>query len=236
MSLPFESGPLPVVSRERLTDQTAAALREFILRNHLAPGTRLPSETVMAKSLGVSRNVLRQAVASLQGLGMLRVNQGSGTYVADLADTEIFQQIAAWMSSDTLSEQDYLEVRGIWERGIYQLVLQRAQTDDFDRLDALAAEIAESHNQEETDSRHQTFHEELLAVTGNPFLVTIDTIVRRFFWEFGYQRGLVRKPPTTRVLGGHGEIAQLLRLRDPALIGRMIDVHLAPHLSVDDEA
>ncbi len=46
---------------------------------------------------------------------MLRVAQGSGTYVADVADTDVFRQIAAWMGSATVSERDYLEVRSIWE-------------------------------------------------------------------------------------------------------------------------
>jgi DNA-binding FadR family transcriptional regulator len=61
-------------------------------------------------------------------------------------------------------------------------------------------------------------------------------ILYRFFWEFGYRDGLVRKPPEVRVLEGHRTIVQLLRTGDPRTISRMIDVHLSPHLHADDEA
>lgn len=231
----FRVGELRALTRQRLTHQTAAALREYILENKLAPGTRLPAEPMLASALGVSRNVLRQAVASLEALGMLRVTHGSGTYVADVADTEVFRQIAAWIGSDTLREGDFLEVRSLWERGIYELVLDRAGPEDLDRLDEFSTAMIETDDPREFSANHQEFHEALLRATGNQFLVTVGTILHRFFWEFGYEHGRVRKPPVTRVVDSHRVIVQLLRSRDPAAIQQMIDVHLSPHLSADDE-
>jgi GntR family transcriptional repressor for pyruvate dehydrogenase complex len=230
---PPPSGPLYAVSRERLTERAEAVLREYIVANRLAPGTQLPPEPSLADSLGVSRNVLRQAVASLQG--MLRVTQGSGTFVADPANTEVFQRIADWMGPDTLTEKDYLEVRAIWERGVYELVLERATPSDLDRLDEIASMLLETGDPKDIHARHLEFHELMLAVTGNSFLVTMGNILYRFFWEFGYRDGLVRKPPEVRVLEGHRTIVQFLRTGDPGTISQMIDVHLSPHLHADDK-
>ena len=236
MTGPVKSGELRVVTRTRLTDQTADALREYILTARLAPGTRLPAETALADSLGVSRNVLRQAVASLEGLGMLRVTQGSGTYVADHADTDVFRQIAAWMAPETLSEPDYLEVRAIWERGIYALVMDRAGPTDLDRLEELADAILEADDADEAATRHDKFHDALLRLTGNQFLVTMGTILHRFFWEFGYRDSAVRKPPSQRLLESHRSIVRMLRSGDQADIERMIELHLTPRLSTDEKA
>lgn len=236
MNDPLRVPELQTLSRQRLTHQTAAALREYVLENKLVPGTRLPAEPILASSLGVSRNILRQAVASLEALGMLRVTQGSGTYVADVADSDVFRQIAAWIGSDTLSECDYLEVRAIWERGIYELVLDRAQPEDLDRLDELSAAMIETEDPHEFTEHHQQFHETLLRATSNQFLVTVGTILHRFFWAFGYEHARVRKPPQSRVLDSHRRIAQLLRSRDPGAIQQMIDLHLSPHLSTDSDA
>src|ERR1700681_4528100 len=144
----------PVV-RQRLTEGAATALREFIVKNRLAPGTRLPAEPSLAASLGVSRNVLRQAVASLNGVGMLRVTQGSGTYVADIADSDVFQQIAAWIGTEPLSETDYLEVRVIWERRLYELVMERASSADLDRLDEIASAMLEADDPAEVTALHE---------------------------------------------------------------------------------
>jgi GntR family transcriptional regulator, transcriptional repressor for pyruvate dehydrogenase complex len=234
MSPSLDATPLRVVSRERLADRTGAALREYIIANHLAPGTRLPAETSLATSLGVSRNVLRQAVAALQALGMLRVEQGSGTYVADVADADVFRQIAAWMGSDVLHERDYLEVRGIWERGIYEQVMKRALPADFDRLDITAAAMVDSDDPDEAAALHGVWHDALLHATHNAFLVTMGTILSRFFWEFGYRDAQVRKPPPGRLLSSHIKIAGWLRDGDRATIERMIGLHLEPHLAEDD--
>jgi GntR family transcriptional repressor for pyruvate dehydrogenase complex len=231
VSPPLGEKALRAVSREKLRERTAAELREYVLVNRLAPGTQLPAESELAATLGVSRNVLRQAVASLEGLGMLRVAHGSGTYVADPADSEIFQQIAAWIGTEKLSEPEYFEVRAIWERGIYALAMQRATAGQLDRLDALASAMADSADPDELGSRHAEFHQVLLEMTGNSFLVTMGTILARFFWEFGYRNAHVRKPPQDQLLAGHREIADLLRRRDPAMVEEVVEAHLSPDRS-----
>ncbi|MGH7918615.1 MAG: FadR/GntR family transcriptional regulator [Candidatus Dormibacteraceae bacterium] len=226
--------PLRAISRESLAEQAATALRDYILANQLAPGHRLPAEPVLAAQLGVSRNVLRQAVASLQTIGVLRVTHGSGTFVADPADSDVFQQIAGWMGSKPVSERDYLEVRGIWERGVYDLVLRHATAEDLERLEDMASGMETAAGKEEAERLHDAYHEALLETTGNPFLVTMGTILQRFFFEFAYQDAVARKPPEPRLWTSHREILRLLRRRDPELIGRMVDLHVAPHLKGDD--
>ena len=235
MGSPVVHRSLGSVSREGLTQRAAAALRSYIVANRLAPGTRLPAGPVLAASLGVSDNVLRQAVASLVGLGMLRVVHGSGTYVADISDSEVFKQIAAWIEPESVSEHNYLEVRAIWERGIYELVLKRAQPADLDNLEELASAMVNANDPKDVGAYHQAFHEALWRTTGNPFLVTLGNLMQRFFWEFAYRDGLDFGPPLGRFLSGHGSIVQLLRSGDPAVVEQIIDLHLAPHLG-DEEA
>jgi GntR family phosphonate transport system transcriptional regulator len=45
------------------------------------PGTRLPSETALAKRFGVNRHTLRQAVGALSTAGLVSVQHGRGTFV-----------------------------------------------------------------------------------------------------------------------------------------------------------
>lgn len=188
----------------------------------------------LATELGVSRNVVRQAVASLEGLGMLHVAHGSGIYVAHPADTQVFHQLATWIGSEAITEKDYLEVRGIWERGIYCLVMERATPQDLDRLADLAEAMVVTDDPGETTARHDHFHQVLLRLTGNSFLVTMGTILYRFFWELGYRNDRVRKPPSTRLLQAHQTLVQLLAKRDNSLLQAIVDIHLSPELDSND--
>lgn len=63
-----------------LTDQAKAHIKEQILSNEFADG-RIPSESVLASELGVSRTTVRDALSRLENEGVLFRRQGSGTYV-----------------------------------------------------------------------------------------------------------------------------------------------------------
>jgi GntR family transcriptional regulator, phosphonate transport system regulatory protein len=63
----------------------ANELSEAIARGVYEPGQRLPSEHVLAEQFGVNRHTIRRSLASLCQKGLVRITQGSGTYVEDFA-------------------------------------------------------------------------------------------------------------------------------------------------------
>jgi len=135
---------LQTLPRERLIDRAAEAIKDHILTNELKGGDRLPSELELARSLGVSRNVIRQAVSSLEMLGVVSVARGRGIYVADLADTDVFRQLAAWIDTSELDNDEYVEVRSIFERGVFELIVKNASEGELDRIGAIARSLQEA--------------------------------------------------------------------------------------------
>lgn len=76
------SGRLYSVKQPRsLATEAAETLRSAIRDGRLRPGEQLPSEPVLAESLGLSRGTLRQAVAVLEQEGLLFRRRGLGTFV-----------------------------------------------------------------------------------------------------------------------------------------------------------
>src|SRR5262245_28031129 len=72
----------PLRPARNLTDEVIGRLKKEIGAGRLAPGTRLPTEQELMAALGVSRTVLREAVAALRADGLVTTRQGSGAYVA----------------------------------------------------------------------------------------------------------------------------------------------------------
>ena len=64
--------------------QVKAYLLDYIKQNHLKRNDQLPSEAAIAKTLGVSRNTLREAYISLENEGVIIRRHGIGTFVAHL--------------------------------------------------------------------------------------------------------------------------------------------------------
>lgn len=68
-----------------LADQVMARLSADIRGGRLAPGARLPTEQALTAEFGISRTVVREAVAALRADGLVVTRRGSGAYVADPA-------------------------------------------------------------------------------------------------------------------------------------------------------
>ena len=65
-----------------LTDEVVERIADDIRKGRFAPGARLPTEQELVAALGVSRTVVREAVAALRADGMVTTRQGSGAFVA----------------------------------------------------------------------------------------------------------------------------------------------------------
>ena len=72
----------PLRPARNLTEEVVARIAEEIRKGRLAPGARLPTEQELMKAMGVSRTVVREAVAALRADGLVTTRQGSGAFVA----------------------------------------------------------------------------------------------------------------------------------------------------------
>ncbi len=74
------------LSSGRLYSIIAALIRKRIHSGLLSPGERLPSHAALAKKYEVAIVTIRQAIEVLESEGLLRRQQGSGTFVADTVE------------------------------------------------------------------------------------------------------------------------------------------------------
>ena len=77
------SGFQPLSAPRSLTQQLFTRLASDITSGKLAPGSRLPTEQEMIAATGVSRTVVREAVAHLRAEGLVITRQGVGAFVAE---------------------------------------------------------------------------------------------------------------------------------------------------------
>lgn len=82
------------LKRTNLTSQVAESVRSYITDNGLRPGDRLPAERELTEMLGVSRNILREALKGLAAIGLIEARQGDGTFVSGVDYSSLIQQAA----------------------------------------------------------------------------------------------------------------------------------------------
>lgn len=97
------------ISRKNAAEAVFDELRSAIVSGRIEVGTRLPSETHLAKSYGVSRPVIREALRSLQTLGMTQTRTGSGTFVTTSAPSANLSY-SGYSARDLIEARPFIEV------------------------------------------------------------------------------------------------------------------------------
>ena len=84
--------------------QISAWLKELIETGRYRKGEQLPSEVELARMCEVTRTTVRQAIAELTALGLLRKEKGTGTFVAAPVPAELRQKLTHISSTTDLMQ------------------------------------------------------------------------------------------------------------------------------------
>ena len=122
-----------MIDRTPISQIVARQIQEKIQSGEIAASERLPSQRKLAEKLGVSRSSLREALMTLESLGLIKTYVGSGTVVCDPKDVAAPKN-AHWRYAERYDMQDVFEVRLIYEG---RLALHAAQTTTADDIKAL---------------------------------------------------------------------------------------------------
>ena len=197
----------PAEPRQKLSARIATALRTRLLAGEIPPGKKLPTENELTKQFGVSRTVVREAIATLAADGLVQARQGAGVFVVD-HPAPTFGTLAAEMGSSASTALNVLEVRLAIEVESAALAAERRSPSqeaviqeaffEFERLLRLG---------QPTGPADFTFHSAIAAATSNPFYVEMlealdksairsdvaSTWTTELVQSQDYQRGLQRE-------------------------------------------
>lgn len=157
-----------------VTDEAVVKIRELIIGGHLQPGDRLPQESMLADTLGISRNSLREAVRVLEQMRVLTVRHGSGTYVSSLEPAQLLEGISfavEMMRDDTLRE--VLEVRQLLEPAATRLAVQRMTPEKLLTIQEAHRRHSEMSSIEDLVRCDFEFHSAIVRAADNDTLFSI---------------------------------------------------------------
>ena len=193
----------PLQAPRNLTAELVSRLTADITSGKLLPGSRLPTEQEMIAATGVSRTVIREAVAALRADRLVVTRQGVGAFVADQVRRPF--RVDFDENSPLQIVLNVMELRTGVEIEAAGLAAERASTTHIkkiaDRFAAIRAAIDRGENAVDQDF---AFHCAIADATGNPqfkrFLEYLGRFIipRRTVWGSS-------APPTNRT---HLEIFQ----------------------------
>jgi GntR family transcriptional repressor for pyruvate dehydrogenase complex len=158
----------PVVPPRNLTREIAERIASEITGARLAPGARLPTEQEMVAAMGVSRTVVREAVAALRAEGLVITRQGAGAFVAPDIERRPFRLALDGLAS-IAKVLEVMELRASVEVEAAGLAASRGSAAARRRVGrALAGIDAALQRGESAIDEDFAFHRAIAAATGNP--------------------------------------------------------------------
>lgn len=214
-----------------LASRVAEQLLEKIRADHLAAGARLPSEQAMARHFGVSRTVIREAIARLKVDGLLETRKGSGAFVRDPGPLRLMDGGDRATEESIQSLLNLIEVRQVMEAEVAALAALRrtpAQLAEIDyTLRRIDEAVAAGVDGVEEDAR---FHLAIAAATGNPHWVRLMEVFAqpiRSAVRVTRANEARRADFSRQVRAEHQKIVEAIAAGDPALARVAAAEHMA---------
>jgi DNA-binding GntR family transcriptional regulator len=206
------AGSAAPLENRTLREQVVDHLREEILSSRLAPGEEL-GEVALARSLGISRGPLREALGQLAAEGLVTIVPRRGAVVKRLTHQEFI---------------DAYQVREALESLAIKLAVPRLTGADKAELHRMSEEMERAAKAEDTDrffDINRRFHARLVKASGNQKLEEVHgqlvaQMARLLKQSVELRGGMVQSATE------HRAILEAVDAGDPLLAARLLEEHI----------
>lgn len=204
---------------ERIYKNVVKRIQSLIKEGALSPGDQLLSERQLSEKLGVSRTTLREALTSLETLGVVEITPGGGARIKKASLAEVVEPLASIIVREKESLEHLLEVRTIFDVAVARMATARATDADLAILNTHLAHLEQDIRQGlSTDESDPKFHQAIVLATHNPLLVDMMDILGGLMKEpFGPTRSRMLQEQPELLFSLHRNLVEAIEKRDPDL-------------------
>ena len=214
--------------RPSLADQVYDQLLTQIVEEQYPLHSRLPPEQVLAQSCGVSRPVLRTALARLRDDGIVASRRGSGNYVARRPDRQVMSFVPLGSITDI---QRCYEFRIDIEGAAAAWAARRRDEDDLAALEAAFQRMDQTYQEQALGvDADQMLHLAIARATKNPFFQTVlESLAQQIGFGMKLSRSLTLLASPNRqalVQGEHRAVIDAILRQDPDAAAQAMRAHI----------
>lgn len=156
------------VDNSSLVDKVEANLVELLQNRKLKVGDVIPKEIELVETLGVSRTVIREALARLRTMGLIESKKKKGSVITS---PDIFGIMSKSMNPHILDQEtlkEIFEIRLVLEIGMADFIFQKITKEDIKELKEIVKNEPLSSESHLFNIDHEIkFHGKLYEITGN---------------------------------------------------------------------
>jgi len=171
-----------MIQRESLVDIAIKRIKQHISSGSWQPGDKYLSEKELIQNLQVSRTVVREALITLQSIGIIKIISGEGVYIADAEVDPIKEILKHYDDVHGVKARELAEIRKVIELGAIRLIIEKNNTVDIPRLVQLNENYRQAIQQgKDTREADRLFHQALIKATANDTFYHFSEIIQEYF-------------------------------------------------------
>ncbi len=214
------------VRKTRLFEGVAQQIQRLIVDGALKPGDKLPPERELAERFAVSRGSVRDAIRTLELVGLVVPRQGEGTVVADVSPEAVVMPIASVLGRKRELISELLDIRKMIEPALAARAAVHASPEEIARLEGILRRQREKTLRGEPAVEEDTeFHYVIALAAKNGVVRRVIDVLMRLLRETR-ARSLQTHGRPQRSLAGHRRILEAIKRRDPEAAERAVRQHV----------
>src|ERR1035438_2544669 len=221
------------IKTKRLYEEIVEQIKQLITGGKLKPGDKLLAERELADQFQVSRASVREAIRTLEMLGVIDIRPGEGTFVRSSGADDIIRPLAMFLAVERASLLDMYEMRRIFETESARLAADRATVEELDQLRSALENMRERLNVQDPEKGEEfdvAFHYGVAEATHNSLLIKLFKTVSE---EFHKANSVARRQlyhhkseNAQKLIDQHSEIYEAIRSRSPEAASKAMLDHL----------
>lgn len=213
--------------KAKLSQQAAEQLLDMIMEEHrYESGSKLPNENELSELLGVSRTTLREAISFLVAQGVLEIQRGKGTFVAQELPRFPVDMTTLTDLKSRARAQDLFEMRLIFEPATVALACARASDEELEQIRRKAERMEQAAAAGgDWPAADQDFHLSIIRASHNEYMRRLYPIINDAVSEI-LQISENRRLMQEIALADNRMILEFLLRRDDAGARYAMSIHM----------
>jgi len=214
------------IKSTRIYEEIVRQVKALISEGRLKSGDQLPPERDLAAQFKVSRTSVREALRTLESLGLIEIRPGEGTFVRKVSVESLIEPLAHVILSQREAVGELFEARRLLEPALAGLAARRATQDDLQEMERILEEQAKEVAAGLTGlAQDAAFHASIAASVRNRAITRIVNALMDLLTQ-SREESLQTPGRPTRSHQDHRRILDAIRRRDESGARRAMLDHL----------
>lgn len=158
---------LSPIKNTKIYEKVIDQIKEMVKTGEIKSGDKLPPERELAEQLAVSRTSIREALRSLEMLGLVECRQGEGNFIKDNLENSLLEPLSIVFMLQGSKTQEVLELRKIIEPETAALAAKRINKEQLQELREILNILNDTEDKEFSAEMDKKFHYKIAEAAGN---------------------------------------------------------------------